>query len=398
MGNDTGTLVGSVTYTTGESGNAFQINAAGSGIVISNGPNLQNLQLQSFTVEAWVRRSSLSSVSSPSGAAGIIFGYGHYGYAFALGNDGSPLLTEVDSEDVTGGTPVTDLNYHHVAVTKSGSTVIFYTDGVASSSFSVPYTFQFGTAAAIGARSDTMANTFLGDVDEVSVYNRALAQTEIQAIYQAGSAGKCLTLAITTQPTNEVGVIGRTNTFSVQAIGFPPLSYQWFFDTELILNATNVFLTITNVQETNAGTYTVLVSDTSDRLLSSNATLTVVAPVVITNAPTNQLAILGATETFYVGASGTPPLHYQWAFDGTNIANATNTAYSVTNVQYSDYGSYTVVVTNLGSAASGGPALLAFNPEVTVNGQGGANFVIPYWACATVQITSSFTNATIFYT
>ena len=33
---------------------------------------------------------------------------------------------------------------------------------------------------------------FIGDIDEISLYNRALSAAEIQAIYNAGSAGKCL--------------------------------------------------------------------------------------------------------------------------------------------------------------------------------------------------------------
>ena len=33
---------------------------------------------------------------------------------------------------------------------------------------------------------------FTGDIDEISLYNRALSAAEVQAIYSAGSAGKCL--------------------------------------------------------------------------------------------------------------------------------------------------------------------------------------------------------------
>ena len=75
---------------------------------------------------------------------------------------------------------------------------------------------------------------FNGLVDEVSLYNRALSATEIQAIYAAGSAGKCppspMPPSITMQPTNQTVYVGGTATFSVTAAGTPPLSYQWNFD------------------------------------------------------------------------------------------------------------------------------------------------------------------------
>ncbi|MCH7808917.1 MAG: hypothetical protein IIB60_06805, partial [Planctomycetes bacterium] len=32
---------------------------------------------------------------------------------------------------------------------------------------------------------------FIGHIDEVDIFNRALSATEIQAIFDAGSAGKC---------------------------------------------------------------------------------------------------------------------------------------------------------------------------------------------------------------
>ena len=51
--------------------------------------------------------------------------------------------------------------------------------------------FNFDTDIAIGARGDTLANSFLGSIDELSVYNRALSQSEIQGIYNAGSGSKC---------------------------------------------------------------------------------------------------------------------------------------------------------------------------------------------------------------
>jgi hypothetical protein len=54
------------------------------------------------------------------------------------------------------------------------------------------------------------------------------------------------------------------------------LSYQWYFNTNTPLaNATNASLILTNLQTTNAGTYSVIVTNTAGSATSLFATLTV---------------------------------------------------------------------------------------------------------------------------
>jgi Regulator of chromosome condensation (RCC1) repeat/Immunoglobulin domain len=66
----------------------------------------------------------------------------------------------------------------------------------------------------------------------------------------------------------------------------------------------------------------------------------------ITAQPTGQSQVPGFNATFTVGTGGTPPLYYQWKFNGTNISGATTSTYTVTNVQAGNLGNYSVVVTN----------------------------------------------------
>ncbi len=87
------------------------------------------------------------------------------------------------------------------------------------------------------------------------------------------------------------------------------------------------------------------------------------APPTIISQPTNQTVYLGLTANFNVVASGTPPLSYQWNFNGTNIGGATNTSLTLTNVQLSQAGNYAVLVTNLyGSSLSSNATLAVFPP------------------------------------
>jgi len=69
----------------------------------------------------------------------------------------------------------------------------------------------------------------------------------------------------------------------VMARGDPPLSYQWRRNEMDLAGKTDSTLTLTNVQATNAGTYTVVVSSGADSVTSSNALLRVLVPPTIIN-------------------------------------------------------------------------------------------------------------------
>lgn len=76
-------------------------------------------------------------------------------------------------------------------------------------------------------------------------------------------------------------------------------------------------------------------------------------PPTITTQPQSQTVNAGAPVSFTVGATGTAPLSYQWKKNGTDIAGATNTTYSIASTVVGDAGNYSVVVTNpAGSATS----------------------------------------------
>jgi sugar lactone lactonase YvrE len=62
--------------------------------------------------------------------------------------------------------------------------------------------------------------------------------------------------------------------------------------------------------------------------------------------PLSLTLIAGSDLVLTVGASGSPPLTYQWLFNGTPISGATRSVYVRTNVQTADAGAYTVNVTD----------------------------------------------------
>ena len=82
---------------------------------------------------------------------------------------------------------------------------------------------------------------------------------------------------------------------------------------------------------------------------------------VITTQPQSSTDISGTTATFWVAATGTPPLAFQWQkLSGTwsDLAGSTDTKLSLSNVQASQAGDYRVVLTNVDGALTSDVARL----------------------------------------
>jgi hypothetical protein len=302
--------VGGTTIGPGLVGQAFVFHANGDAVRIGNPANLR---LQYITIEGWIKRSSASQVSANASSDGLAFGYGTGGYGFGLAHGtGQLLLSQIGQSAVYSASGITDLNFHHIAVTASNGNAAFYVDGVAITSTAYNPVYSFTTQAAIGAQGDNLAAGFLGTIDELSIYNRALTAGEIQLIYSAATLGKCATPvapSIVQQPTNQTVLAGLTVTMSVSATGTRPLFYQWQFNGTNLAAATNSALALTNVLVAQAGNYSVTVSNAGGAILSSNALLTVVSP-------TYNLGILNqGPGTFELSFSGVPGVVYriQWS-------------------------------------------------------------------------------------
>jgi hypothetical protein len=157
---------------------------------------------------------------------------------------------------------------------------------------------------------------------------------------------------ILTQPQNQTIILSNNVSFNVSASGSPPLFYRWRFNGNDLPGATNQNLSLTNVLASQSGDYSVVVMNTAGSVVSSNATLTVLVPVQITNQPPAIANVVaGGTLNLSVGVLGSGPLSYQWFFQGNPIANATNASLALPNFQSSNSGSYRVSVSNSFSGA-----------------------------------------------
>ena len=137
---------------------------------------------------------------------------------------------------------------------------------------------------------------------------------------------------ILVEPQDQTANQGQSATFSVLAAGSAPLAYQWLLYGTNLSGATSSSYTCVSAQPSNAGPYSVVVSNSFGSTNSLSAMLAVIVPPVITNQPQGLTINQGTTATFSVGASGTVPLAYQWLFNGGSIS-ATGSSYALANAQ-----------------------------------------------------------------
>ena len=151
---------------------------------------------------------------------------------------------------------------------------------------------------------------------------------------------------IVVHPQSQEATFGGSAAFGVVATGDSPLYYQWLFNGRDIAGATATSYIRTNVQMADLGGYSVVVSNRFGTATSSNAVLYINGALFITGQPQSQAVPLGQRTAIMVGAAGTPPLSYQWYFNGTPLAGANASSYPIAAAQGIHAGSYSVVVQN----------------------------------------------------
>jgi hypothetical protein len=99
-------------------------------------------------------------------------------------------------------------------------------------------------------------------------------------------------------------------------------------------------------------------------------------PPVITAQPANAAVVAGNTTNFTVAASGNN-LVFQWFYNGKSIPGAAGATLNLTNVQFSQAGTYNVVVLSGGGIALSSNAQLTIVSPVTITAQPQSQIVSP---------------------
>ncbi len=176
--------------------------------------------------------------------------------------------------------------------------------------------------------------------------------------------------SIVTQPAAVSVNTGNTATFAVGVDGTGPFTFQWYRDGAKIAGANSASLTFNSVALPNAGSYSVVVSNSAGTVTSASVILDVLSvapgsPPSITSQPSTVIVPSGGSAILAVAATGAGPLSYQWNFNGSALPGATLPVLTLSNVDNANVGNYTVSVTNsLSSVTSQAAQLILLGAPV----------------------------------
>ncbi|MDB6124296.1 MAG: Autotransporter-associated beta strand repeat protein [Pedosphaera sp.] len=254
-----------------------------------------NLNTNTVTLSAWI------NPGAPAANAGLIFCRGGgtiAGLNFTANLDGNGYRTLGYTWNNEGGTFLWNSqiaptpgqwSYVALVITPTNATVyIFDANGLRSSSQNYTHVNQsFSAAGLIGDDGFSGGNRqFDGAIDGVAIYAKSLTQSQLEALYAAGSGVSSFAPVIWAQPVSLNLYEQQNATFSVGASGTSPLSYQWqmtdganFYNIAnggRISGATSSMLTISNLVLADATNLVVVVSNPAGGpVVSTMVTLTV---------------------------------------------------------------------------------------------------------------------------
>ncbi|MBN2507344.1 MAG: immunoglobulin domain-containing protein, partial [Verrucomicrobia bacterium] len=199
-GTNSAVLIGGAAFGVGKVGQGFDLNGSTAFVRVPASSAIDVGAGDGLTVETWIRPDDVGSerpVAEWHRWSGNGFGV-HLRVGKLPGNLYASLVDTTGADHVidTPAATIVAGTWQHVALTydKGGGVAKLYVNGTLAREVSVgSFTPQTTYDLNIGALASSLGAALLFDgvIDEVSVYGRALATAELQAIFGAGTAGKC---------------------------------------------------------------------------------------------------------------------------------------------------------------------------------------------------------------
>lgn len=215
----------------------------------------------------------------------------------------------------------------------SGTNAIFAV--AAQGTAPLSYSWRFNVTNSAGANTNifTLANvqaTNEGNYDVVvSDYSGSVTSAVATLTLDVGPVAP----GITTDPQSVSVMVGQNAAFTVAASGSAPLTHQWRFNGVNLSGATQTSYTRFNAQLSDAGNYSVVVTNSEGSVTSAPAVLTVTAPTVLFEdnfdqySVSNTVTAAGTNNGYkivYRAAGGAMDFRAVFGFDYSSVAYPTN--------------------------------------------------------------------------
>ncbi len=271
------------------------------------------------------------------------------------------VLTDIFGDVASNTFSVTVVDAQPPAITTPGNIVQAFDAGqlYATVTFSVSATDNCGVSSVVA--TPPSGSEFPVGVNTVTVVATDVNGNSATNIFTVTASGLP---QITSQPASQTYVNGGTASFTVGASSPAPLVYQWFdnssplSDGGRISGSSTETLTIVNLTNTDAASYSVVVSNVAGSVISTSAVLTVVSPQLTTNYFYYQGNQSGSPGTNWFG-TGTTGNYWTNTFTGAKTYPTAGTV-STFATNYNFY-----VLTNNGIQLGNGTATTLSRPPYT---------------------------------
>ncbi len=184
-----GTLQNGATYAGGKVGQAFSFDGNDDKVFV---PHNASLNVANVTLEAWVFPAAFGGQGSIINKRTAVNNAGYGLEPTAGGNLTFFIYIGGNLFFVTSPSPMLLNTWSHVAGTFDGSVLKIFVNGTQVASQNISGSIDATTGDLVIGENIVNGTNWTGLIDEPTIYNRALSASDIQTIFNSGTAGKCI--------------------------------------------------------------------------------------------------------------------------------------------------------------------------------------------------------------